>query len=473
MEKLEDGWDSLSDSSDAPSQLVGYRENEGRSILRQQYSLEPDMVTGWMPKLPSCPIPLTYHNSGTQQVAELLARQQLYQVVYRGQRSINSVQLHQRFAYRWKYRERYEVKLGLIAEAVSSVGLAQPAISLPSCSSPQELAFDSSFESGNLDLAVRVRRGEYDCFLRSDTNTKGHTNWFYFRVSNGRQLGPVQLNLCNIVKRRNLYGKGMQPYCQVVEAGSEATPWSQSLCYDTQFVERLCRYGSGRTAHQLQFKFDFRRENMEVYFAYSIPYTYSDLLRFVEDIKSHPCVKVSTACESFSGLELPLISVSSGCGQKKSSVVMTARIHPGETNSSHMLEGFLRALLAPTPAAQRLLAACNFYVLPMMNPDGVTAGNYRTSFSGRDLNRKFDEVGCFLYPEVNGLVGLVQRLRRQRQRAEFFFDLHSHSSKKSLFCYGPDHQQGSPLHVKARVLVKMLSRQDAMFDYQNCISSIS
>lgn len=87
--------------------------------------------------------------------------------------------------------------------------------------------FDSSFESGNLDLAVRVRRSEYDCFMRSDTNTKGHTNWFYFRVSNGRQVGAVQLNVCNIVKRRNLYGKGMNPYCRVVEPGTKPSEWSQ------------------------------------------------------------------------------------------------------------------------------------------------------------------------------------------------------------------------------------------------------
>lgn len=31
----------------------------------------------------------------------------------------------------------------------------------------------------------------------------------------------------------------------------------------------------------------------------------------------------------------------------------------------------------------------NFYIVPMFNPDGVVAGNYRTSFSGRDLNRGF------------------------------------------------------------------------------------
>lgn len=44
--------------------------------------------------------------------------------------------------------------------------------------------FDSKFQSGNLDLVVKVKNNEYDCFIRSDTNTRGHSNWYYFNVQN-------------------------------------------------------------------------------------------------------------------------------------------------------------------------------------------------------------------------------------------------------------------------------------------------
>lgn len=30
-----------------------------------------------------------------------------------------------------------------------------------------------------------------------------------------------------------------------------------------------------------------------------------------------------------------------------------------------------------------------FKIIPMVNPDGVVLGNYRTSLSGKDLNREF------------------------------------------------------------------------------------
>ena len=42
------------------------------------------------------------------------------------------------------------------------------------------LKFDSDFESGNLDAVVQRASAEFDLFMRVDTNTRGHTNWFYF-----------------------------------------------------------------------------------------------------------------------------------------------------------------------------------------------------------------------------------------------------------------------------------------------------
>jgi len=68
-------------------------------------------------------------------------------------------------------------------------------------------------------MAVRVKKNEYDCFIRSDTNTRGHTNWYFFKVCNKQQIGTIQINICNIIKRKNLYGKGMTPYTLIANTG--------------------------------------------------------------------------------------------------------------------------------------------------------------------------------------------------------------------------------------------------------------
>lgn len=45
-----------------------------------------------------------------------------------------------------------------------------------------ELVFDSAFESGNLDMVLKTKPMCYDLYMRVDTNTRGHHQWFYFSV---------------------------------------------------------------------------------------------------------------------------------------------------------------------------------------------------------------------------------------------------------------------------------------------------
>jgi hypothetical protein len=44
------------------------------------------------------------------------------------------------------------------------------------------LIFDSRFENANLRRAIKVNNVEYNLWLENDVNTKGHTQWFYFKV---------------------------------------------------------------------------------------------------------------------------------------------------------------------------------------------------------------------------------------------------------------------------------------------------
>lgn len=44
------------------------------------------------------------------------------------------------------------------------------------------LAFDSNFECGNLDSVYVVNENEYNLLMKVDTNTKGSSFWFYFKV---------------------------------------------------------------------------------------------------------------------------------------------------------------------------------------------------------------------------------------------------------------------------------------------------
>lgn len=80
-----------------------------------------------------------------------------------------------------------------------------------------------------------------------------------------------------------------------------------------------------------------------------------------------------------------------------------------------------------------------FKIVPMLNPDGVVFGNFRTSIfylcrlSGVDLNQAFYSDDEVLNPEIWALKSLGRHLKSQYGcNFALFIDLHGHSSQKHL-----------------------------------------
>lgn len=68
-------------------------------------------------------------------------------------------------------------------------------------------------------------------------------------------------------------------------------------------------------------------------------------------------------------------------------IILTSRVHPGESNASFIMAGILEHLVSEEDGAKFLRNNYVFKIVPMLNPDGVIIGNYRCSLSGLDLNR--------------------------------------------------------------------------------------
>ena len=74
----------------------------------------------------------------------------------------------------------------------------------------------------------------------------------------------------------------------------------------------------------------------------------------------------------------------------RQSIIISSRVHPGESNSSYIVEGIIDYLVnSPDVEADELRNKFVFKIVPMLNPDGVIAGNYRCSLVGSDLNRQY------------------------------------------------------------------------------------
>jgi len=84
---------------------------------------------------------------------------------------------------------------------------------------------------------------------------------------------------------------------------------------------------------------------------------------------------------------------------RKKIIIMTGRVHPGETNASWVVHGIIKFLLSKDKVAIALRKKIIFKIIPMINADGVTIGNTRCSFIGRDVNRTFYAPNSKLTPE--------------------------------------------------------------------------
>ena len=66
-----------------------------------------------------------------------------------------------------------------------------------------------------------------------------------------------------------------------------------------------------------------------------------------------------------------------GTMKSKKYAILTARVHPGETSGSWMMQGFIKFITGDSDTAKDLRKRIVFKVIPMSNPDGVIVGNYR------------------------------------------------------------------------------------------------
>ena len=84
----------------------------------------------------------------------------------------------------------------------------------------------------------------------------------------------------------------------------------------------------------------------------------------------------------------------------KKFIFLTSRVHPGETNSQYMIQGCIEFILSDDPIAVELRNRFIFKIIPILNPDGVIHGNYRSSLMGVDLNRRWKNPSKFLHPTI-------------------------------------------------------------------------
>ena len=194
----------------------------------------------------------------------------------------------------------------------------------------------------HLILTAYRNEQEYDLELKFDHNCPGvYSQWFYFKVSNTRRKQVYKFNIVNMVKGDSLFSHGMRPLLySKKEAEFQNNGW-QRFGSDITYMPHKKKLDYFALSFTTTFKF----ENDSVYIAACYPYTYSDGQHFISKlVKQTPknIIKRTHLCKSLAGNEMDLLLITNFESTEeeiaaRKAIVLTARVHPGETNSSYIM----------------------------------------------------------------------------------------------------------------------------------------
>jgi len=291
------------------------------------------------------------------------------------------------------------------------------------------LRFSASFEGGNLCRARLDAGGALELLLWGDTN-RAHCQWFFFEVEVDKPV-VMRFRIVNLTKPSSTFAEGQRAVA--LAAGD--------TCWRRAGIDYACfpnRYSLGGFRRHFTLAFTLQLGAGRTRIAHFYPYLLGDLLADLRKLRpAGDWLDVRDIGPTPGGRPLLMLAItdfSAGSAEERAGrqrVVVSARVHPGEAPASFVLRGVLESLLSDSEEAEVLRRHFVFVVLPMLNPDGVAAGNGRSSSSGEDLNR------CWEHPregsEVAAARSALEGLCLARGGVLALLDLHAHSGRHGAF----------------------------------------
>ncbi|CAG4975749.1 unnamed protein product [Parnassius apollo] len=276
----------------------------------------------------------------------------------------------------------------------------------------------------------------------------GNRTWFYFGVQASEPGVLVRLNLINLNKQGKMYNQGMAPVTRTLPGKPQ---WER--------IKDRPIHSTDDNTFTLSFKYR-TSENTKAttFFAFTYPYSFAELQIALNtiDLKLLPLPPPQSLDDiyycrecliySLEGRRVDLLTITSHHGitkereerlknlfpdnkerpfkfQNKKVIFISARVHPGETPSSFVFNGFLNLLLSrDDPIAIQLRKNYVFKLIPFLNPDGVARGHYRTDTRGVNLNRVYLNPSLTLHPTVYASRALIRYYHFGCEKEDFYED---------------------------------------------------
>jgi hypothetical protein len=149
------------------------------------------------------------------------------------------------------------------------------------------------------------------------------------------------------------------------------------------------------------FQYAFPKDAKEVRFCFAFPYLQQNLRDFLARHAKSPHLKVESLCKTKKGRNVEVLFLGRLDGKCAHRVALTCRHHSCEMMASYVLEGIIDEVLAGSEDGQWLRDHVEFFIVPLVDLDGVEDGDQGKNRKPRDPNRDYD--GNSLYPAVKAI----------------------------------------------------------------------
>ena len=167
-------------------------------------------------------------------------------------------------------------------------------------------------------MVIKTGPLEYDLYMRVDTNTRGHHQWFYFKVQHDIHFlnKRVTFNIVNFTKKESLYNQGMRVAISESNNDYKWVKGGENIQYKSSKIVKKISYDGSLASYynSLSFQFEFKNPSGAIYFAYCFPYTFSCLYKFLVSQPRLDYYSHTNFCKSLSGLDVPLLTITSRLG---------------------------------------------------------------------------------------------------------------------------------------------------------------
>jgi murein tripeptide amidase MpaA len=172
----------------------------------------------------------------------------------------------------------------------------------------------------------------------------------------------------------------------------------------------------------------------DVHIAMRTPYTAEHQEMSLATLKEMPGVQLLTAGTSPGGVPLRIVLVTEPSPdeealRRKPCVLIYAREHANEQDSSWVVDGAIRFLVSGTPQANEARLRANFLLIPLLDPDGAQSGAYER-ITGKFVDSQLSP------PEARSYIQFFRTWMKSGRRLDVVINLHNVESSESphLIC---------------------------------------